>query len=189
MTNSTAAEDQVDVLKAGMALANLVNYSKQLRKLCNCTVCEFLKKETKDWADFVTEPSGLHLTTLMDQRCFFYQRCNNLQAYIMEEIFEIANMTHASMPTSKIVQQVDPIRPHLPGSSKATAPEPPTWTIPGPVGLEAALQDQLRRLEGDGAPAAAAQVIITTGGGPQTPPLSPTSDLPPVVPVSTSQSL
>ena len=188
MTNSTAAEDQVDVLKAGMALANLVNYSKQLRKLCNCTVCEFLKKETKDWADFVTEPSGLHLTTLMDQRCFFYQRCNNLQAYIMEEIFEIANMTHASVPTSKIVQQADPIRSQLPGSSKATAAsEPPTWTIPGPVGLETALEDQLRRLEGDRAPAA--QVITTSGGGPQTPPLSPRSDSPPAVSVSTSQSL
>ena len=93
---TTPAEKQVDVFKAGMSLANLVNYSNQLKRLCHCPVCTFVQRETKKWSVWCTESSGRNLQVLMDQRCYFYQRCNNLQAYILEEIFEIASEKRAT---------------------------------------------------------------------------------------------
>ena len=91
---ATPAEQQVDILKAGMTLANLVNYSNQLIRLCQCPVCTFVHKETKKWSVWYSESAGKNLQVLMDQRCYFYQRCNNLQAYILEEIFEIVTDKH-----------------------------------------------------------------------------------------------
>ena len=91
---TTPAEKQVDVFKAGMSLANLVNYSNQLIRLCQCPVCTFVHKETKKWSVWCSKSAGKNLQVLMDQRCYFYQRCNNLQAYILEEIFEIVSKTH-----------------------------------------------------------------------------------------------
>ena len=93
---TTSAEKQVDVFKAGMTLANLVNYSNQLKRLCQCPVCMFVQKETKKWSVWCTESSGRNLQVLLDQKCYFYQRCNNLQAYILEEIFEIASEKHST---------------------------------------------------------------------------------------------
>ena len=105
---TTPAEKQVDVFKAGMSLANLVNYSNQLKRLCHCPVCTFVQRETKKWSVWCTESSGRNLQVLMDQRCYFYQGCNNLQAYILEEIFEIVSKKHDIDRTVTFVAQALP---------------------------------------------------------------------------------
>ena len=115
----TPAEKQVDVFKAGMTLANLVNYSNQLKRLCQCPICVFVQKETKKWSSWCTESSGRNLVNLMDQRCYFYQRCNNLQAYILEEIFEIVTDKHmpdGEVPVRTALPKVFPASDHVPES-------------------------------------------------------------------------
>ena len=91
---ASPAEQQVDILKAGMTLANLVNYSNQLIRLCQCPVCTFVHKETKKWSVWCSDSAGENLQVCLDQRCFYYQRCITLQAYILDEIFEIVSKTH-----------------------------------------------------------------------------------------------
>lgn len=147
---ASPAEQQVDILKAGMALANLVNYSNQLNRLCQCPVCTFVHKETKKWSDWCSESTGKHLQACLDQRCFYYQRCLLLQTYILDEIFEIVSKTHNVDRTVTFVAQkmprVFPIpeeRPcedmtsmpveRLPHSPPPPLPESPPITPPVPI--------------------------------------------------------
>ena len=105
---ASPAEQQVDILKAGMVLANLVNYSNQLNRLCQCSVCTYVHRETKRWSDWCSESTGKHLQACLDQRCFYYQRCLLLQTWILDEIFEIVSKTHNVDRTVTFVAQKMP---------------------------------------------------------------------------------
>ena len=136
---TTPAEKQVDILKAGMTLANLVNYSNQLIRFCQCPVCTFVHKETKKWSEWCSESTGKHLQACLDQRCFYYQRCLLLQTYILDEIFEIVSKTHNVDRTVTFVAQkmprVFPIPEELPEDVMPTErllPSPPP-PLPEPL--------------------------------------------------------
>ena len=134
---TTPAEKQVDILKAGMTLANLVNYSNQLIRFCQCPVCTFVHKETKRWSEWCSESTGKHLQVCLDQRCFYYQRCILLQTYILDEIFEIVSKTHNVDRVVTFVAQklprVVPIPEEMPEDMPTERPPPLPESPPTPV--------------------------------------------------------